>query len=225
LTYTPNLEERVMRMLIGNYRLLRIAASALMFPLLVSCINSSAPKTSPPYWSQLQKNQGIDSCPKMEGVYVNSGQQLTGVSGRPCAREIGECESLINNLLFDARLTLLPHPTPRSSAHTIRIVQPSRGVIEVISFPGNEKKSLSMDAGDFTCDENGLRLSKKTAFVTIFISSMFSTELRTFRIEDDGSLIMKAEFNNVGHHTFFPITRDDETWVRWTRMAPETSSQ
>ena len=214
-----------MKFLIGKYRLLRITAVAMMAPLLVACINMSASKEYSPDWSKLQKNLGIDSCPILEGVYVNHGHNLTTTSGRPCAREIGECESLINNLLFDARLTFLPHPTPLSSAHTIQIVQPSRDVIEVISFPGNEKRSLSMDAGDFTCNENGLTLRKKTAFATIIISNIFSKELRTFRAERDGSLVMTADFNTYGHHTFFPFKRYDESWVRWTRLEPVTSSE
>jgi len=207
-----------------NPRLIKIAASVLVPPLLASCIVHSGTAPYPNSWTPIRHGQTGSPCPKIAGVYQDRGdyQPTPYVSGRPCSFKSGECRSLIFGLLSDAQSGIRIEAFKwRSTVQQVQIEQPSPGVLEIIAEPGGNRQTLSMANGDFTCDGVGLRLRDKTAATIVLISNMLSTESRIFNVAEDGSLVMKSEWHNQGHHLIFPASVRYELWVRWTRVDPE----
>jgi len=198
---------------------IRIAVSVLMSLVLVSCISTTGTEPYPVGWSPIRHGEAGGTCPNINGVYHDRGVSEWSRSGRPCSREMGECTSLIFGLLSDAQSALRIEAFKwRSTVVQVQIEQPSPGVVEIIANPDGKRRTLSIANGDFTCDGNGLRLSDKTAATIVLISNAISTESRTFNVANDGSLIMKSEWHNRGHHTLFPFSVTNEAWVRWTRV-------
>ena len=208
-------------------RPIRIAASVLMPLLLSSCIAMTGIEPYPVSWTPIRKSEAGSSCPNIVGVYKDLGeyQPTPSGSGRPCSFESGECRSLIFNLLGDADMAIRigTNKGQSTTLKQVRIEQPSPGVVEINAPSGERRQTLSIANGDFTCDGNGLRLAEKTAFATILISNVIGTDSRIFNVAEDGSLIMKSEWHNRGHHTFFPFNVTNELWVRWARVDPENS--
>jgi len=199
---------------------IRIAVGVLMSLVLAACISTTGTKPYPVGWSPIRHGQADGSCPKIAGTYNDSGVFEQSASGRPCKRETGECTSLIFGLLSGAQSALrLEAFKWRSTVVQVQIEQPSPGVVEIIAKPDGKRQTLSIANGDFTCDGNGLRLSDKTAATIVLISNAISTESRIFNAANDGSLVMKSEWHNRGHHTLFPFSVTNEEWVRWIRVS------
>lgn len=192
--------------------------------LLASCLSYTGTVPYPASWAPVRQSQAGSSCPKIDGVYWDRGEYPGPyVSGRPCNDRTGECRSLIFGLLGDARSTLFNRDSAINWVERVQIEQPSPGIVEIIAQARGTRQTLSMANGDFTCDQNGLRLRDTTAATIVLISNMLSTESRIFNVADDGSLIMKAVWHNRGHMTIIPVSVTNEVLLRWTRVDPEHS--
>ena len=215
-----------MRFHARNPRLIKIAASVLVPPLLASCIVHSGTAPYPNSWTPIRHGQTGSPCPKIAGVYHDRGdyQPTPYVSGRPCSFKSGECRSLIFGLLSDAQSGIRIEAFKwRSTVQQVQIEQPSPGIVEIIAQPREKRQTLSITNGDFTCDQNGLRLRDKYTALTLLIANVITTESRIFNVADDGSLIMKSVWHRQGHATLFPLSMADEVLLRWTRVDPEHS--
>jgi hypothetical protein len=204
---------------------IRIAASVLVSLLLASCISYTGTVPYPASWAPVRQSQAGSSCPKIDGVYQDRGeyQPTPYVSGRPCNDRTGECRSLIFSLLGDAHYFGSDREIAGARVERVQIEQPSPGIVEIIAQPREKRQTLSITNGDFTCDQNGLRLRDKYTALTLLIANVFTTESRIFNVADDGSLIMKSVWHRQGHATLFPLSMANEVLLRWTRVDPEHS--
>jgi hypothetical protein len=154
-------------------------------------------------------------CPDLQGTYEERGRFVVGTaSGRPCSDDAGECTSLSFALLQDAHVTL-GRGGGTVPADSIRVMQPSSDRLEIVVLPDGPARSLSMQAGDFSCDADGLSLRETTDQLVVVISNVHSSEVRTFDRAEDGALLMLSRWRNRGHHTFMTFDVSNEELVRW----------
>jgi len=199
--------------------LIRILVCLIAPIPVASCLAIKGTATFPPDWAPVKYHHEDDLCPNLAGVYDDRGElPHATTSGRPCVSDASECESLIFSLLFDAHLDLRQRGVKRDRVDLVHIQQLSPGVLEIVGDPGGNRQILSLADGDYTCDESGLRLAEKTTGMVLLVSNVISREIRVFNTAEDGSLIMKAEWRNTGHHTFVPFDTKSEGWVRWKRV-------
>lgn len=208
-------------------QLLMLLAGILSSLLLTSCISIHDTTPYPLAWVPVQPPQPGGICPQIAGLYQDRGEEsVPATTGRPCARMAGECASLSFSLLLDARRVNSSDPgIARDRVDQVRIKQPSAGEIEVTTLPGGNRQTLSMTDGDFSCNGGGLHLREKTAALLLLVANTRSADLRVFNVAGDGALIMRSEWNSVGHTTVIPVDVPGLEWVRWTRIDAATGGE
>lgn len=195
---------------------MRIEASLLLLLSLTACTTGTGKAPYPRYWESIQKADSSKGCPNVEGIYSDNGEYTeVFMGGRPCERN--ECKSLSYNLLFEASKSLWLSAGQRDRVDYVQVRQPAPDVVQVITNPGGKIHTLSKAKGDFTCDADGIRLKESSTFMSALISNVVMTETRMFNVANDQSLVMKAMWHNVGHHTLLPFESTAEGWVRWLR--------
>jgi hypothetical protein len=184
--------------------------------LLASCFANT--RSYPADWPDIATSgSGPTSCPSIQGIYADGGEYIASVSGRPCGYREGQCHSLLFALVAETpKLLGSTYSFAGNSRATVRIDQPSDDIIE-ISAVGN-RYVLAKTSGDFNCDANGLRLKERASLVLLLLVNAISYESRTFIRAQDGSLVMKTEWHNVGNSAIFPFSVRNEGWVRWTLL-------
>lgn len=197
----------------GDDSCARALLVTLLSLLIASCTSMTIP--FPDSWAPIEYGRAGGYCPSLEGIYEDHGE-YTG--DRFCEQYLGECNSLsfalLTDLLFNHRLRKSEFERGRISQ--LKIMQPKSDVLEIITKPDEKKYVLSKSTGDFTCDSDGLRITKasgNSALITNFILS----ETRTFNISKDQSLIMKSESNQTGIHIVIPYNFRHEGWAKWKR--------
>lgn len=206
-----------------------LANVAVAFIILPGCsILFHEEKMTYPYdWPRIREGASSDVCPEIAGSYIDGGEYKAPSSGRPCDYQDGECHSLLFGLLYKF------HDQPVKGGALgffgsnrrleVRIEQPADDVIKVTA--AGQEHLLAKAAGDFTCDKNGIRLEKKGYSGLPALLDVVNFESRIFNVGQDGSLVMKSEWHNVGHYTVLPFSVRNEGWVRWERIGAKSSSE
>ena len=195
---------------------MRFNAILLSLLTLTSCTTGGGKVPYPYYWAAINGADVGKICPNVEGVYQDTGEyQKLFKGGRPC--EKADCRSLAYNLLFEASKSLWLSAPKRDQVDRVQVRQPTPDVLEVITSPGGKIHTLSKTKGDFTCEADGIRLRETTTFMSAIISNATMTETRIFHVAKDKSLVMKAMWHSVGHHTVLPFSSTAEGWIRWPR--------
>ena len=213
-----------MRSFSGRQSLDRSAFGIFALALLASCVTTGGIATYPAHWPPVQGIQSKGSCPKIAGVYHDLGEYVSTATGRPCDRYSDDCESLIYALLYDAYMSVKGTGIGRKPVDIITIRQPSPGVLDIRSTPDGERGELSIAGGDFTCDEDGLRLKERSASLLLGVGNFVSYETRIFNAAVDGSLIMKSAYRTRGHTTIMFADNTGAAWVRWTPASDPATS-
>lgn len=190
-----------------------------MLPTLLGLTSCSSLREYPEHWSPITPVSAVGSCPAIAGLYNNSGDSPEPHTGRACytAGEEENCTSLTYNLLSD-----IPHyswykASPSWESKHVRVNQSAADTIEVTLFD-RDVHTLSLAARDFTCGPEGITLKIRSALTIFLISNASESEMRTFNVADDGSLVMKSLSRVVGHHTVFPVAGTDVHWVKWKKV-------
>lgn len=213
-----------MRSFLGRQSLGGSAFGILALALLASCVTTGGIATYPAHWAPVQTIQSKGFCPNIAGVYHDQGEYVSAATGRPCDRYSADCESLIYALLHDAYMSAKGSGIDRRPVDIVTIRQPSPGVLDIGSTPDGETGELSITRGDFTCDENGLRLKERSASLLLGVGNFVSHETRIFNVAVDGSLIMKSAYRTRGHATVIFADNTGTAWVRWTPASDPVSS-
>jgi hypothetical protein len=185
------------------------------FPLLQEQKNGY-----PVNWPPIRETASAEACPHLEGLYIDAGKLGPTTTSRPCDfvdHGYGEeCKSLTFNLLYTMH-------DSHVKGGEVRIEQPSDAAIRITA--AGQQRTLTQTAGNFTCDKYGLRLKEKSQFFLFFLVNVVSFESRIFNAAQDGSLVMKAEWHNVGNRGIAPFSITDEGWVRWKQVDTKTPGE
>ncbi len=202
-----------------NKMVIKLTVISLTLIPLTSCSMTSATYPYPVDWAPIQDNSLTSSCPNLEGVYHDYGENAETSSGSPCVSEAGECRSLSFNLLYSD--TFAFKSVTRPMVNQVHIVQPAPDLLEITTKPSGEQHKLSLSEGDFTCDAEGLRLKVKFTAGLVLFANYIMSESRVYIVASDGTLTMNAEGRNVGHHLIIPMNITSNRWVRWERFTED----
>lgn len=108
---------------------------------------------------------------------------------------------------------------PRSPQVQVRLNQPNERTLEisVLDIQGKSvrEETLSMDVGDFSCDEENLILKGRSIIYLIGLDNIVGSISRRFSRSSDGALVLESRTTVIGHSTIFPVAGTANAWVRW----------
>jgi hypothetical protein len=196
-----------------------------------SCLLLVAAVLSGCFFNRTTRENAVasDTCPIIAGRYLNIGAPVSeGFSanmGQFCdlrTRRPGwTCD-------FGLAVNLFDEPQPAFlSARSIEIQQPDTNTlsISIPDDPSIQPRTLSRSHGDFECDTSGLTMSKSgsvfnpvsTAIGVIALTGGVASSIRSFRLWNDGSLIMDVTNQSFFFHVFVAGTYDKRGVVRWQK--------
>lgn len=180
----------------------------------------------PADWPTLA-NEHQGRCPLIQGRYLNNGASAAQcpVEGRRWTYA-WDCDTTLTSNI----LTGLPHEGYGS--HWVEIKQPDENTIVVTMAEGTTPVTLKQGSGDFSCDSNGVTISRSgSSFSQAGVSEVgnvlvttvnglvgsggVDTLSRRFERARDGSLVMKVTTSSYTSYVFIPTYVSWSQYVHW----------
>jgi hypothetical protein len=211
-------------------RLLAIAAIGSL--LCAGCATQDYPY--PPDWSA-PVGAPVAHCPRIAGRYSDSGD-LAARCFRPnrAWEYTWDCDSSLT-----ANLLSRPEAV---SAVSVDIEQPNDNTIVVALGSEDQRIALTQEAGDFSCDSEGIAISHAGNAIRARGASQWAVGVvstvgalagmggveklsRHFRATEDGSLEMKVNDTFWGAFLLVPAYSSRTNYVLWHRLPPANAAE
>lgn len=204
-----------------------IVLSCLLFS---SCYTGVGSFRYPNSWGDIDTESNTGKCPIIEGMYYEKGEDLDEYyeGGKRKMTEVidGMSPLGLTHFLFSKNFSdpYFGNYSSISNAYQVEIIQLSDEKLEVKVWAMSEmdekllhEKTLSMQLGDYICDQDGLKISySETLSAPLLLSYGKSNEVRIFNRSIDGYL--SVNYRSIGAGVallVLPILSGDGYWVRW----------
>ena len=193
-----------------------------------SCASHTEIREYPKEWAKLKNKTTTEHCPNISGYYNYLGKTPRGQTSTL------QCTYLSVQLLSPhvperTKTSVVPHcKEVISGGNIVELRQPEKNKLKIYiwaKIKNNEnmdqiaEQTLSMEDGDFTCEDGFLILKKRTQAFFIILGSNSGSEIRSFNNSKGGWLVMKSDFQTIGHVTIFGYKSKEVYWVKWEKIA------
>ncbi len=186
---------------------------ALLF--LTSCANF---ERYPQEWANLEEQNLRGKCPVISGVYVEYGWVVKSCHDKAEPCYLLSYAFLSGGVSYKEAFEGGDYQWSKSQAK-VRLDQPDERTLDISTMDseGNvvRQETLSMDKGDFYCDNGRLVLKGRPIVYLVGISNMVGNISRRFSRSSDGALVMESKRSVIMHMTIFPLAGTDTYWVQW----------
>jgi hypothetical protein len=200
-----------------------------LFAVLMLTACGHLEETYPSTWATIDPTRTDRQCPDISGLYAEMGE----LTESGCQWQQEKCHHLSYNLLggnigYTEVWDDTPYPAFSTSTTHVELIQQDDQAIDVILWVSGNKNGeptmrnrivgqqrLSVDEGDFSCSEDGLRLRTRSIYFVFGIDNLVGFENRTFNRTGDRDLVMRSEELSIGNMVIVPIGSNKTIWVRW----------
>ena len=196
----------------------------IRFPMLVLCLLVLAScsftniREYPTEWAQMNNETQDEECPNLTGFYKQYGETLdkrnftNSLSTYLLSPKLTNSSWLTN--YNDIDITLVGNYIELQHSDKNKLQIKVRSIYE--DYKNTSKDvTLSMRQDDFTCKDGTLVLKPRRYTLILVFSNILVKEVRSFKKNMDGWLVMELFETVAGNHTFIGVREKSNYWYRW----------